>query len=88
MEKEIINDSYIVLTYENGWYHFYIHGNNKPNTDECIKSKYTVYKNSNIKYNDGILEVTGYEYIKNGIVRDSEVRRFSYYSGNFKIHVE
>lgn len=85
---EIVKNSYVVLSYEDGWYHFYIYGDNKPNTDECIKSVYTVYKNANIKYNNGLLEVIGDEYIKNGEERDTEVERHSIYSGNFKIHIK
>ena len=85
---EILKNSYIVLSYEDGWYYFYIYGDNKPNTDECIKSVYTVYKNANIKYNNGLLEVIGDEYIKNGEERDTEVERHSIYSGNFKIHIK
>lgn len=85
---KIIKNSYVVLSYEDGWYHFYIYGDNKPNTDECIKSVYTVYKNANIKYNNGLLEVIGDEYIKNGEERDTEVERHSIYSGNFKIHIK
>lgn len=85
---EIVRNSYVVLSYEDGWYHFYIHGYNEPNTDECIKSNYTVLKNSNIELTDGFLEITGYEYIKNGEERDTEVKRHSIYSGNFKIHIK
>lgn len=85
---QIVKDSYVVLSYEDGWYHFYIHGDNKPNTDECIKSNYTVLKNADIYIIDGLLEITGYEYIKNGEERDIEVERHSIYSGNFKIHMK
>lgn len=85
---KILKNSYVVLSYEDGWYHFYIHGDNKPNTDECIKSVYTVLKNSDIELMDGFLEITGYEYIKNGEERDTEVERHSIYSGNFKIHIK
>ena len=85
---EIFKNSYVVLSYEDGWYHFYIYEDNKPNTDECIKSNYTVYKNANIELMDGFLEITGYEYIKNGEERDTEVERHSIYSGNFKIHIK
>lgn len=85
---EILKNLYVVLSYEDGWYHFYIYGDNKPNTDECIKSNYTVYKNANIELMDGFLEITGYEYIKNGEERDTEVERHSIYSGNFKIHIK
>lgn len=85
---QIVKDSYVVLSYEDGWYHFYIHRDNKPNTDECIKSNYTVLKNADIYIIDGLLEITGYEYIKNGEERDIEVERHSIYSGNFKIHMK
>ena len=85
---EIVKNSYVVLSYEDGWYHFYIYGDNKPNIDECIKSNYTVYKNANIELMDGFLEITGYEYIKNGEERDTEVERHLIYSGNFKIHIK
>ena len=85
---EILKNLYVVLSYEDGWYHFYIYGDNKPNIDECIKSNYTVYKNANIELIDGLLEITGYEYIKNGEERDTQVERHSIYSGNFKIHIK
>lgn len=85
---QIVKDSYVVLSYEDGWYHFYIHGDNKPNTDECIKSNYTVLKNADIYIIDGLLEIVGNEYIKNGEERDIEVERHSIYSGNFKIHMK
>lgn len=85
---QMVKDSYVVLSYEDGWYHFYIHGDNKLNTDECIKSNYTVLKNADIYIIDGLLEITGYEYIKNGEERDIEVERHSIYSGNFKIHMK
>ena len=85
---QIVKDSYVVLSYEDGWYHFYIHENNKPNTDECIKSNYTILKNADIYISDGWLEVLGNEYIKNGEERDSEVQRHLIYSGNFKIHLK
>ena len=58
----MIKNSYVVLSDEDGWYHFYIHGDSKPNTDECIKSKYTALKNSDIELMDGFIEITGYEY--------------------------
>ena len=32
----MIKNSYVVLSYEDGWYHFYMHGDNNLLVKECL----------------------------------------------------
>ena len=78
-----MKSKFVVKTYENGWYHFYLF-NEKPLE---VDNGESLYEDVSFKVDEYGLEFSGNELVKNGEVRDTAKFRHTIFGSNYVIHI-
>ena len=78
-----MKSKFVVKTYENGWYHFYLFSEKPLEVDNGE----SLYEDASFKVGEYGLEFSGNELIKNGEIRDTAKFRHTIFGSNYVIHI-